>query len=207
MSKASLSRISSDLVDERTVEDRPDLREPDALDLVRSRRTAGEDRALRLDRDAQDAGVPLAEVARDPDEGAGRSDAGDPCVDRSVDRRGDLGTRRAVVRERVDGIVELVRDEGARRSSRRSAARDPPRRSSSRRPACARPRPRAPASASPSRGRNPRASRSRSGSLAKPRPSRARRRCCRRSPRRSCLRARAGRALPRPRPSRGRCGP
>src|SRR5262249_51987101 len=42
------------LVDDAAVEDGPELREPDALDLVRPGLAAGEDRPDRLDRDAQD---------------------------------------------------------------------------------------------------------------------------------------------------------
>src|SRR5476651_400042 len=50
------------LVHETAVEDRPDLRQADALDVVRSGRAAAEDRALRLDGHAQQAGVHLREV-------------------------------------------------------------------------------------------------------------------------------------------------
>src|SRR5262249_27332705 len=95
-----------DLVHERTVEDRPDLREADALDLVRSRRTATQDRPLWLDGHAQETRIPRTEEAGDADEGSRRADAGDPGVNRSIHGGGDLGPGRALVGRGIGGVVE-----------------------------------------------------------------------------------------------------
>ena len=111
--------------------------------------SAAEDRALRLDGDAQQVRLTLRQIARDADEGARRSDAGDPRVDPTADLLGDLGSGRFVVGLGVDGILRTGREGRSRESKRRSRRRGRPLRTFEPRRASARPRRPRPSSASP----------------------------------------------------------
>ena len=78
-----------DLVDQAPVEDRPDLRKTDALDLVRPAAPPVRIEPCGLDGDAEDPGMPLREVPRDADERPGRSRRRRPtrrCARRSARR-------------------------------------------------------------------------------------------------------------------------
>src|SRR5690606_13664309 len=83
--------------------------------LVRALLAAREDGAgLRLDGDDLDAGDPRLQHTADAGDGAARADAGNDRVNLAAGVLPDLLGRRALVHQRVGGVVELSWDDGVR---------------------------------------------------------------------------------------------
>src|SRR2546423_2295118 len=114
-----------DLVGQRAVEVRRDeLALADAFESVEARLATSEYRADRLDERAVDFRVDLLYRACDSCERAGGAAPQDDRVNAPVHLLDDLARRRLFVEAGVGGVLELLRDEAARRL-RRKLARAP----------------------------------------------------------------------------------
>src|SRR3954454_10182497 len=97
-----------DLVEQVAVQHGRHEARADAVDAVRPRRAAGEDRrAARLDGDDAAPGIAGLEALAGPGDRAAGPDAGHEHVD-AVERGEDLGRRRAPVGLGVGGVLELA---------------------------------------------------------------------------------------------------
>ena len=112
----SLVADGDDLVDHSAVQNRRHEAGADALDLVRSRRAAGEDgRILRLDRDHAHARLAAFQNFADAGDRSARANSRYDDIDLAVCVVPDFLRGRATVNFRIGGVFELLRHDRSRR--------------------------------------------------------------------------------------------